>query len=159
MSLTLWRSVVMLKTDPSLTLTMLTINTLQAIIVSSIFYNLSETTAAFQNRAVLLFFVILMNAFSSILEIISLYAKRKIVEKHARYVQHGSMLHSTRQTLTRLGMHCTIQALKHSLQSSSTYRTRLSTFLSRISRYTLWAISGGKQVHSSSFFWSSSPLS
>ncbi|EXA30453.1 ATPase [Fusarium oxysporum f. sp. pisi HDV247] len=85
MSLTLWRSVVMLKTDPSLTLTMLTINTLQAIIVSSIFYNLSETTAAFQNRAVLLFFVILMNAFSSILEIISLYAKRKIVEKHARY--------------------------------------------------------------------------
>ncbi|RKK91147.1 hypothetical protein BFJ71_g11032 [Fusarium oxysporum] len=64
---------------------MLTINTLQAIIVSSIFYNLSETTAAFQNRAVLLFFVILMNVFSSILEIISLYAKRKIVEKHARY--------------------------------------------------------------------------
>ncbi|EXL40373.1 hypothetical protein FOCG_17139 [Fusarium oxysporum f. sp. radicis-lycopersici 26381] len=75
----------MLKTDPSLTLTILTINTLQAIIISSIFYNLSETTAAFQNRAVLLFFVILMNAFSSILEIISLYAKRKIVEKHARY--------------------------------------------------------------------------
>ncbi|KAH7159482.1 ABC-2 type transporter-domain-containing protein [Dactylonectria estremocensis] len=85
MSLTLWRSVVMLKTDPSLTLTMLVTNFLQAIIVSSIFYNLSETTASFQNRAVLLFFIILMNAFSSILEIISLYAKRKIIEKHARY--------------------------------------------------------------------------
>ncbi|KAH7142220.1 ABC-2 type transporter-domain-containing protein [Dactylonectria macrodidyma] len=85
MSLTLWRSVVMLKTDPSLTLTMLVTNFLQAIIVSSIFYNLSETTASLQNRAVLLFFIILMNAFSSILEIISLYAKRKIIEKHARY--------------------------------------------------------------------------
>ncbi|KAI8649075.1 putative ABC1 transport protein [Fusarium keratoplasticum] len=85
MTLTLWRSVVMLKTDPSLTITMLVTNFLQAIIVSSIFYNLSETTAAFQNRSVLLFFIILMNAFSSILEIISLYAKRKIIEKHARY--------------------------------------------------------------------------
>jgi ATP-binding cassette, subfamily G (WHITE), member 2, PDR len=85
MSLTLWRSAVMLKEDPSLTLTMLVTNFLQALIVSSIFYNLSETTASFQNRSVLLFFIILMNAFSSILEIISLYAKRKIIEKHARY--------------------------------------------------------------------------
>lgn len=85
MSLTLWRSVVMLKTDPSLTMTMLVTNFLQAIIVSSIFYNLSETTASFQNRGVLLFFIILINAFSSILEIISLYAKRKIIEKHTRY--------------------------------------------------------------------------
>lgn len=85
MKLTLWRSAVMLKTDPSLTITMLVTNFLQAIIVSSIFYNLSENTSSFQNRAVLVFFIILMNAFSSILEIISLYAKRRIIEKHARY--------------------------------------------------------------------------
>lgn len=85
MSLTLWRCMVMLKADPSLTMTMLVTNFIQAVIVSSIFYNLPETTASFQNRSVLLFFIILMNAFSSILEIISLYAKRKIIEKHARY--------------------------------------------------------------------------
>ncbi|CEN59914.1 Putative ABC transporter CDR4 [Aspergillus calidoustus] len=85
MNLTLWRSIVMLKSDPSLTITMLVTNFLQAIIVSSIFYNLSETTESLQTRAVLLFFIILMNAFSSILEIISLYAKRRIIEKHARY--------------------------------------------------------------------------
>ncbi|KAH7419378.1 ABC-2 type transporter-domain-containing protein [Cadophora sp. MPI-SDFR-AT-0126] len=85
MNLTLWRSALMLKQDPSLTITMLVTNFLQAIIVSSIFYNLSSDTSSFQNRAVLVFFVILMNAFSSILEIISLYAKRKIIEKHARY--------------------------------------------------------------------------
>ncbi|KAM0335133.1 hypothetical protein ACHAQA_000173 [Verticillium albo-atrum] len=85
MSLTLWRSAVMLKTDPSLTLSMLVINFVQALVVSSVFYNLSETTASFQNRAVLVFFIILMNAFSSILEILSLYSKRKIIEKHARY--------------------------------------------------------------------------
>ncbi|KAG7126348.1 ABC multidrug transporter A-1 like protein [Verticillium longisporum] len=85
MSLTLWRSTVMLKNDPSLNLTMLVTNFLQAIIVGSIFYNLPETTASFQSRAIFLFFLILMNAFSSILEIINLYAKRKIIEKHARY--------------------------------------------------------------------------
>lgn len=86
MKLTLWRSGVLLKSDPSLTVTMLVTNFLQAIIVSSIFYNLPEATSSFQSRAVLLFFLILMNAFSSILEIINLYAKRKIIEKQARYV-------------------------------------------------------------------------
>lgn len=98
MSLTLWRSVVMLKSDPSLTITMLVTNFLQAIIVSSIFYNLSETTESFQSRAVLLFFIILMNAFSSILEIISLYAKRRIIEKHAR----NALYHPSAEALSSM---------------------------------------------------------
>lgn len=85
MNLTMGRSFLMLRTDPSLTITMLVTNFLQAIIISSIFYNLPGTTSSLQSRAVLLFFLILMNAFSSILEIINLYAKRKIIEKHARY--------------------------------------------------------------------------
>ncbi|CAG9945597.1 unnamed protein product [Clonostachys rosea f. rosea IK726] len=85
MSLTLHRSFVMVKNDPSLPLTMLTVNLLQSLFVSSIFYNMPETTASLQRRAVLLFFIIMMNAFGSILEILTLYAKRKIVEKHARY--------------------------------------------------------------------------
>ncbi|RSM01819.1 hypothetical protein CDV31_011168 [Fusarium ambrosium] len=83
--LTMRRSFVLLRTDPSLLITMLVTNFLQAIIVSSIFYNLPNTTSSFQQRGVLLFFLILMNAFASILEIINLYAKRKIIEKHARY--------------------------------------------------------------------------
>lgn len=85
MKLTMWREATLIKEDPSLTITMLFTSFLQAIIVSSIFYNLPETTASMQSRAILLFFLILMNAFGSILEIITLYAKRKIVEKHARY--------------------------------------------------------------------------
>ncbi|KAL1880537.1 hypothetical protein VTK73DRAFT_5550 [Phialemonium thermophilum] len=84
-NLTLWRSVILLKTDPSVTITMLVINLLQAIIVSSIFYNLPDNTSSFESRSILLFFLVLMNAFGSILEVLSLYAKRKIVEKHARY--------------------------------------------------------------------------
>ncbi|KAM0324525.1 hypothetical protein ACHAQA_007910 [Verticillium albo-atrum] len=85
MSLTLWRSWVMLKSDPSITLTMLITNIFQALIISSIFYNLPADTSSFFRRTVLLFFIILINAFGSILEIMTLYAKRKIVEKQSRY--------------------------------------------------------------------------
>merc|ERR1711963_1333479 len=75
----------MLKTDPSMTLTMLITNTFEALIISSIFYNLPANTSSFDKRGLLIFFIILMNAFSSILEILTLYSKRKIVEKHSRY--------------------------------------------------------------------------
>ncbi|OHW91199.1 ABC-2 type transporter [Colletotrichum incanum] len=85
MRLTLWRNWVMLKGDPSITLTMLITNIAQALIISSIFYNLPPGTSSMNRRAILLFFIILINAFGSILEIMLLYAKRKVVEKHARY--------------------------------------------------------------------------
>jgi ABC-type multidrug transport system permease subunit len=85
MRLTLWRSYVMLKGDPSVTLTMLIVNTFQALIVSSVFYNLPNDTSSFFKRGALLFFTVLMNAFGSILEILTLYEKRKIIEKHNRY--------------------------------------------------------------------------
>ncbi|BCR83618.1 putative ABC multidrug transporter [Aspergillus chevalieri] len=83
--LNMWRGYVLLKTDPSLTITMLVTNSSEALIISSIFYNLQPTTDTFDKRGLLIFFIILMNAFGSILEIMTLYAKRKIVEKHSRY--------------------------------------------------------------------------
>ncbi|KAK1964366.1 ABC-2 type transporter [Colletotrichum sublineola] len=85
MRLTLWRNWVMLKGDPSITLTMTITNVAQALISSSIFYNLPPDTSSMNRRAILLFFIILTNAFGSILEIMLLYAKRKIIEKHFRY--------------------------------------------------------------------------
>ncbi|TLD04992.1 uncharacterized protein PgNI_09248 [Pyricularia grisea] len=85
LGITLWRSIVMLKNDPSTTVAALFTNTFQAVIIGSIFYNLSADTSSFFKRSTLLFFLVLMNAFGSILEILSLYAKRTIVEKHARY--------------------------------------------------------------------------
>lgn len=85
MRLTLWRSWVMLITDPSITLTMLITNLFEALIISSIFYNLQLTTETMFKRGILIFFIVIMNAFSSILEVLTLFAKRKIVEKHARY--------------------------------------------------------------------------
>ncbi|KAK1598936.1 ABC-2 type transporter [Colletotrichum navitas] len=85
MRLTLWRNWVMLKGDPSVPVSMMMTNVAVALITSSIFYNLPPGTSSMNRRAILLFFIILTNAFSSILEIMLLYAKRTIVEKHSRY--------------------------------------------------------------------------
>ncbi|KAK5441492.1 Multidrug resistance protein [Exophiala xenobiotica] len=83
--LCLWRGYRRLVADPSLTFTQVFGNTILALIIGSIFYNLDKTTNSFYSRGALLFFAILMNAFGSALEILTLYAQRPIVEKHARY--------------------------------------------------------------------------
>ncbi|KAJ4991976.1 ABC transporter cdr4 [Stagonosporopsis vannaccii] len=83
--LCLWRGFVRLKADPSITLTQLIANSIMALIISSVFYDLQMTTSSFYQRSALLFFAILMNAFGSALEILTLYAQRPIVEKHSRY--------------------------------------------------------------------------
>ncbi|KAL4925260.1 putative ABC multidrug transporter [Aspergillus undulatus] len=81
----LWRDFQRLKNDPSVTLAMLIGNFFEALIISSVFYNLPGNTSSFFSRGALLFMMVLLNAFSSILEIMSLYEKRTIVEKHNRY--------------------------------------------------------------------------
>ncbi|KAA8649825.1 uncharacterized protein ATNIH1004_002502 [Aspergillus tanneri] len=83
--LCLWRGVRQLKNDPSVTLAMLIGNFFEALIISSVFYNLANDTTSFFSRGALLFLMVVMNAFASLLEILSLYAKRQIVEKHNRY--------------------------------------------------------------------------
>ncbi|KAL2670276.1 hypothetical protein Neosp_014743 [[Neocosmospora] mangrovei] len=85
LGITLWRAYVLLKNDPSIPITLLVSNLFEALIASSVFYNLPENTTSFFRRSILLFFVVLMNAFASILEIMTLYAKRKVVEKQSRY--------------------------------------------------------------------------
>lgn len=60
-----WR----LKGDPSLTLTQLFGNFIMALIISSIFYNLPQTTSSFFSRTAVLFFALLLNAFGSALEV------------------------------------------------------------------------------------------
>ncbi|KAH8650531.1 ABC transporter CDR4 [Tricladium varicosporioides] len=74
-----------LKGDASVTISGVIANSILALVVGDIFYNLEDSTATFDRKAVLLFFGILLNAFASALEIIILYDQRPIVEKHARY--------------------------------------------------------------------------
>jgi ABC-type multidrug transport system permease subunit len=84
-ALTAWRSSTLLKSDPSVVIAMLILNIFEALILSSVLYNLPSSTTGFFRRGILLFMVVLLNAFGSILEIMTLYAKRRIVEKHSRY--------------------------------------------------------------------------
>ncbi|KAB2572150.1 ZEB2-regulated ABC transporter 1 [Lasiodiplodia theobromae] len=60
-------------------------NVIMAVIVSSIFYNLSQTTDTFNNRGVLIFFATLLNAFMSAFEVLQMWAQRPIVEKQSRF--------------------------------------------------------------------------
>jgi ATP-binding cassette, subfamily G (WHITE), member 2, PDR len=60
-----WR----LRGDPSLTLTQLFGNFIMSLIISSIFYNLPQTSDSFFSRSAVLFFAILLNAFGSALEV------------------------------------------------------------------------------------------
>ncbi len=80
-----WRGYRRLKADPSQAVTMMLGSTAMALIVSSLYYNLDTHTDAFYGRSVVLFVAILFNAFASMLEIMTLYAQRPIVEKQYRY--------------------------------------------------------------------------
>ncbi|EUC42194.1 hypothetical protein COCMIDRAFT_104159 [Bipolaris oryzae ATCC 44560] len=83
--LCLWRSWVRLKGDPSITISSAVGNAIISLIISSMFFNLKNDTASFFQRGSLLFFAIVINAFSSGLEMLTLYAQRPIVEKHSRF--------------------------------------------------------------------------
>ena len=55
--------------DMSLVFTNIFGNAIMALIIGSIFYNLPDNTGSFYSRGALLFFAILLNAFSAALEV------------------------------------------------------------------------------------------
>ncbi|KAI1105535.1 ABC-2 type transporter-domain-containing protein [Jackrogersella minutella] len=71
--------------DKSATASQGMLNVIVALVVGSVFYRMPDSTANFQSRGSILFLAVLINALSTISEIISLYAQRPIVEKHASY--------------------------------------------------------------------------
>ncbi|ORY70232.1 AtrD, ABC-transporter [Pseudomassariella vexata] len=70
-------------------------NTVVAIIISSVFYSLSETTDSFYRRAVLIFYSIVINAGISAFEVLTMWAARPIVEKHHKYKFYHPFVEST----------------------------------------------------------------
>ncbi|OJD13659.1 hypothetical protein AJ78_05895 [Emergomyces pasteurianus Ep9510] len=83
--LCMWRGFKRLKSDLTMTLTSIIGNFVMALIVASIFYNLPNDTSSFFGRGALLFFAILMNAFATVLEVMTLWQQRPVVEKHDKY--------------------------------------------------------------------------
>lgn len=100
--LCLWRGWRRLVGAPETTIFSLIANTISALIVSSLFYNLPQTTGSFYSRAAALFVAILTNAFSSALEILTQYSQRPIVEKHVRYAFYHASAESYSSILVDL---------------------------------------------------------
>lgn len=83
--LCMWRGLRRFLADPGPPLVVMGGNVVLAFIMSSLFYNLQQTTESFYGRAIVLFMAVLFDSFASVLEIMTLYAQRPIVEKHSRY--------------------------------------------------------------------------
>lgn len=83
--LCMWREVLKLRNDPSVLIVMIINNFFEAVILASIFYNLPESTSSFYHRGAAIFMMVLLNGFGSMIEIMFLYAKRNVIEKHNRY--------------------------------------------------------------------------
>ncbi|EPE32483.1 P-loop containing nucleoside triphosphate hydrolase [Glarea lozoyensis ATCC 20868] len=71
--------------DKTVVITGIIFNSIMALVVGSVFYNLPNNTASLFGRGTLLFFGIQLAAFASALEILTLYAQRPIVEKQSKY--------------------------------------------------------------------------
>ncbi|ORY16214.1 Pyoverdine/dityrosine biosynthesis protein-domain-containing protein [Clohesyomyces aquaticus] len=74
-----------LRGDMGLLISGVFFNSLMALVIGSVFYNLPNNTDSLYARGALLFFGILLAAFASALEILGLYAQRPIVEKQSKY--------------------------------------------------------------------------
>lgn len=73
------------KGDPSIAIVSVFMQAVMGLILSSVFYNMQETTFYFYYRGAAMFFAVLFNAFASLLEIMSMFEARPIVEKHKKY--------------------------------------------------------------------------
>lgn len=67
--LCLWRGWKRLSGDPSLTIGALLMNTVVALVISSVFFNMQTTTSSFFQRGALVFFSCLSNGFASAIEV------------------------------------------------------------------------------------------
>lgn len=68
-SLCLWRGWKRLLADPSLTYIQLGGNSIMALVLGSVFFNLHNDTNSFYGRGGLIFFALLLSAFASVLEV------------------------------------------------------------------------------------------
>ncbi|CAK7901271.1 pleiotropic ABC efflux transporter of multiple drugs Cdr1p [[Candida] anglica] len=91
-----------IKGDPTLFLFGIVGNLSMSLIISSIFYGMKNNTASFFTRTSAMFFAVLFNAFSSLLEIFSLYEARPIVEKHKKFALYHPSADALASIVTEL---------------------------------------------------------
>lgn len=98
--LNLWRSYRLLIADPWFWITLLLANFFESLVVASIFYNMPLDSSSIFRRNLLIFYTLMINVWTAALEVLTLYSKRKIVEKHARY----ALYHPSMESLASIAM-------------------------------------------------------
>ncbi|KAI9172716.1 ABC multidrug transporter atrG [Paramyrothecium foliicola] len=83
--LTMWRAWRRLLADPTFTIAQLLFNLVLAIILGTMFFDLDDDSSSFYYRGGLVFFSLILNAFASQLEVLTVYEERPVVEKQNRY--------------------------------------------------------------------------
>ncbi|CUM64242.1 uncharacterized protein PRCAT00001837001 [Priceomyces carsonii] len=96
------RNFLRVKGDPSITIFSVVGQLIMGLILSSVFYNMNQTTSSFYYRGASMFFAVLYNAFSSLLEIMSLFESRPIVEKHKKYALYRPSADAMASVITEL---------------------------------------------------------
>lgn len=96
------RNILRMKGDPSVTLFTIIGNTVISVVTSTMFLSLKANTAELYLRTSALFFAVLFNSFSSLLEIFSLYEARPIVEKHKTYALYHPAADAFASVITEL---------------------------------------------------------
>ncbi len=99
-----------LRGDMSLALSGAIGNFIMALIIGSVFYNLPHNTGSFYSRGALLFFAILLNAFSSSLEVRDLFYPRRHTDIAAS--RFSLYTHNDRSSRSKQSMHSTILSQK-----------------------------------------------
>jgi ATP-binding cassette subfamily G (WHITE) protein 2 (PDR) len=79
------RNVDRTKAFPGIALAAIVGNVIMSLVLSSLFYNLRPNTGSFYERGAAMFFGVLFNCFSSLLEIMAIFEARPIIEKHKQY--------------------------------------------------------------------------
>ncbi|KAI5955256.1 CDR3 [Candida jiufengensis] len=77
--------------DPSVPVLTLAGNIAMSLILASVFYNLKPNTGSFYYRTAVMYYSLLFNAYSSVLEIYTIYEGRPIVQKHKEYALYPPM--------------------------------------------------------------------
>ena len=73
------------KSSPGVLITMVVSNMIVGLIISSLFYNQRPNTSSFYTRGAAMFMAVLFNCFASLLEIMSIFEARPLIEKHKQY--------------------------------------------------------------------------
>lgn len=79
------RNILRMKGDPSISIFNIFGQLFMGLVLASVFYNLDLSVDSFYYRGAAIFFSVLFNAFSTLLEVMSLFEARTIVEKHKKY--------------------------------------------------------------------------